>query len=138
MLDLKAIRREPEPVRAALARRRDGSEARLDRALELDVRWRELVPEVEALNAQLNEASQGIARAKRAGEDASAAIAEVQDVSRRAKAMREELSGVESELEAAVASLPNPPDPSAADEDTTLREVGDASRTGPDHLELAG
>ena len=36
MLDLKAIRRDPEPVRAALARRRDGSEATLDRVLELD------------------------------------------------------------------------------------------------------
>ena len=36
MLDLKEIRRDPEPVRAALARRRDGSDARLDRVLRLD------------------------------------------------------------------------------------------------------
>ena len=114
MLDLKAIRRDPEPVRAALARRRDGSDARLDDALALDARWLELVPEVEGLRARQNEASQGIARAKKAGEDASAAIAEMRELSRRLKALTEELSGVEAERELALRSLPNPPDPSAA------------------------
>src|SRR5215218_7602101 len=138
MLDLKAIRRDPEPVRAALARRRDGSDQRLDDALALDAKRLELLPEVEALRARQNEASQGIARAKKAGEDASAAIAEMQDVSRRVKALGEELSGVEAELEQALAGLPNPPDPNAADEDTTLREVGEATKAGADHLELAG
>jgi seryl-tRNA synthetase len=138
MLDLKAIRRDPESVRAALARRRDGSDARLDTALQLDARWLELVPEVEALRARQNEASGGIARAKKAGEDASAAIAEMQELSRRVKALGEELTGVEAERDEAVASLPNPPDPTAADEDTTVREVGEATATGRDHLELAG
>jgi seryl-tRNA synthetase len=138
VLDLKAIRRDPEPVRSALARRRDGSEQRLDDALALDARRLELVPEVESLRARQNEASQGIARAKKAGEDASAAIAEMQDVSRRVKALGEELKGVESELETVLGTLPNPPDPTAADTDTTLREQGDATKSGADHLELAG
>ena len=141
MLDLKAIRRDPEPVRAALARRRDGSDQRLDDALALDAKRLELLPEVEALRARQNEASQGIARAKKAGEDASGAIAAMQEVSRRVKALGEDLSGAEAELEAALASLPNPPDPTAADEDTTLREVGDARMPAHpplDHLELAG
>src|SRR5215208_6584994 len=134
MLDLRAIRRDPDAVRAALGRRRDGSDARLDEVLRLDERRRELLPEVEGLRARQNEASQGIARAKKAGEDASAAIAEMQEVSRRVKALGEELKGIEAELDRALASLPNPPDPSAADEDTTLREVGDATNTGADHL----
>jgi len=138
VLDLKAIRRDPEPVRSALARRRDGSEQRLDDALALDARRLELVPEVESLRARQNEASQGIARAKKAGEDASAAIAEMQDVSRRVKALGEELKGVESELETVLGTLPNPPDPTAADTDTTLREQGEATKAGADHLELAG
>jgi len=138
VLDLKAIRRDPDPVRAALARRRDGSDQRLDDALALDARQLELRPEVEGLRARQNEASQGIAQAKKAGEDASAAIAEMQEVSRRVKALGEELKGIEAELETAVASLPNPPDPTAADEDTTLRVVGDATKSGADHLELAG
>ena len=71
MLDLKAIRRDPDAVRAALARRGDGSDARLGEALALDERRRELLPEVEGLRARQNEASQGIAQAKKAGEDAA-------------------------------------------------------------------
>jgi seryl-tRNA synthetase len=138
VLDLKAIRREPEPVRAALARRGDGSDERLTQALALDERRRALLPEVESLRAQQNEASQQIARAKKEGGDASEAIAAMQDVSKRAKALTAELAEVEAELEAALQSLPNPPHPTAADEDTVLREVGDATKTGKDHLELAG
>jgi seryl-tRNA synthetase len=138
MLDLKAIRRDPEPVRTALARRRDGSEERLDAALALDARRRELLPEVESLRARQNEASQAIGRAKQEGRDASAEIAEMQDVARRVKTLGEELGAAEAELESALALLPNPPDPTATDTDTTIREVGEAGRTGPDHLELAG
>ena len=35
-------------------------------------------------------------------------------------------------------ALPNLPDPTAADEDEVLREVGEAGASGADHLELAG
>ena len=140
MLDLRAIRRDPAPVRAALARRRDGSEERLAAALALDERRRALLPEVEAPRARRNEVSQAIGRAKQGGGDASAAIAEMQEVAGRVKALGEELARVERELDGALASLPNPPDPSAADEDTPLRDwaPADALREGGrDHLELA-
>jgi seryl-tRNA synthetase len=138
VLDLRAISRDPEPVRAALARRRDGSEERLDRALELFARRTALRPELEALQARRNEASAAIGRAKQAGEDASAAIAEMQDVARRVKELEAESASIEAELAEANAALPNPPDPSAADADTVLREWGSGSPSGRDHLELAG
>jgi seryl-tRNA synthetase len=138
MLDLNAIRRDPEPVRAALARRRDGSEATLERVLALDVRRRELLPETEALRARQNEASAAIGRAKQAGGDASEEIAAMQDVARRVKTLNEELAGVDAELDEAMLALPNPPDPTAADEDTTIREVGEAGKGGRDHIEVAG
>jgi seryl-tRNA synthetase len=141
VLDLKAIRRDPDAVRAALARRGDGSEARLDEVLRTDERRRALLPEVEGLRARQNEASQGIAQAKKAGEDAAGAIAEMQEVSRRVKGLNEELAGVEAALEAALASLPNPPDPTAADADESLREVGEprlGAADARDHLDLAG
>ena len=133
----------PAPVLEALARRRDGSDAQLERALALDVRRRELLPEVEGLKAQQNTASQAIAAAKKAGEDAADAIAGMQEVARRGKALREELDGVQADLDAALAALPNPPDPSATDEDEVLYERGepgnDSDRHPPrDHLELAG
>src|SRR5918994_5576817 len=137
MLDLRAIRDDPEPVPAALARRRDGSDALFDRVLALDVRRRELLPEVEGLKARQNAASQAIAAAKQAGEDASGAIAEMQDVARRGKALREELDGVQADLDEALALLPNPPDPTAADADEVLYERGEGGRAGKDHLELA-
>jgi seryl-tRNA synthetase len=137
VLDLKAIRADPEPVRAALARRRDGSEALLDRALELDARRRALLPEVEGLKARQNEASQAIAAAKKSGGDASEEIAAMQEVARRAKALREELDGVQAELDETLSLLPNPPLPDAPDEDTVLYERGEAGRSGKDHLELA-
>ena len=108
MLDLKAIRRDPDAVRAALARRGDGSDARLDEALALDERRRELLPEVEGLRARQNEASQGIAQAKKAGEDAAGAIAEMQEVSRRVKGLTEELAAVEAALEAALGLAAQP------------------------------
>jgi seryl-tRNA synthetase len=138
VLDLREIRRDPEPVRAALARRRDGSEERLDRALELDARRRALLPEVEGLRARRNEASQAIGRAKQAGGDAAEEIAAMQEVARRVKALGDELAEVEAELDAVLGSLPNPPDPTAADEDATVREVGAPGAAGRDHLELAG
>jgi seryl-tRNA synthetase len=143
MLDLKAIRPDPAPVRAALARRRDGSEERLDRALELDARWRALTGEVEELRAQRRTYSEAIGKAKQAGADASDAIARTQELSPRLKALEEELTALELELQQVVASLPNPPDPTAPDEDEPLREVGEAGNPNHphpprDHLELGG
>ena len=142
MLDLKQVRRDPAPVREALARRRDGSDARLDRALELDERVRALRPETEGLRARQNEASKAIGQAKQAGRDAADEIAAMQEIAARVKALGQELAGAEADLQEALASLPNPPDPTAADEDTTLREVGEVRRDRPhpprDHLELAG
>ncbi|WP_028058996.1 serine--tRNA ligase [Candidatus Solirubrobacter pratensis] len=141
MLDLRSISRDPAPVRAALARRRDGSEERLDRALELQARRTALRPELEGLQARRNEASAAIGQAKKAGEDASTAIAEMQDVARRVKELEAESAAVEAELAEANASLPNPPDPSAADADTVLRDWSPptpGASAGRDHLELAG
>ena len=62
----------------------------------------------------------------------------MQEVARRARALRDELDGVQAELDEALASLPNPPDPTAADADEVLYERGAAAPTGRDHLELAG
>jgi seryl-tRNA synthetase len=138
VLDVNVIRREPEAVRKALARRGDGCEAGVDRVLELDGRRRELLPEVERLRAERNAASEAIATAKRAGEDASAAIAAMRDLGAREKVLGRELGDVEERLREVLASLPNMPLEDAAATDTVVREVGEAGRTGRDHLELAG
>ena len=138
MLDLKAIRAEPAGVRAALARRGEAPVAALDRALELDERRRSLLPALERLRAERNAASKRIGEVQREGGDASGAIAEVRATSEREKELDAELRQVQAELDAALAALPNPPDETAAPEDTVVREVGEAGASGRDHLDLLG
>jgi seryl-tRNA synthetase len=124
-------------VRAALERRKAPVE-RLDDVIRLDARRRELLPEVESLRATQNKASEAIAQAKRSGEDADAAIAEMREVASRVKEMQAELATVEDELNAAMPALPNLPLESSPVEEEVLREVGEAGKTGRDHLELLG
>jgi seryl-tRNA synthetase len=137
LLDLREIRDDPEPARAAL-RRRGFDPAVLDEALELDERRRVILPELEELRRRKNEASKRIGELKRAGEDASAAIAEVGRVSAREKELEEELRAVEERRAAALAALPNLPDETAPQQDEVLREEGESGRTGRSHVELLG
>ena len=136
MLDLREIRQDPERARAALARRGDASA--LDEALSLDDRRRELLPELEALRAEKNQASKRIGELQRAGEDASSAIEAVRGASTREKDLETELREVEERRDVALGALPNLPDPSAADSDEVVREWGEAGASGRDHLELLG
>jgi seryl-tRNA synthetase len=109
--------------------------------LALDVRRRELLPQVEGLRAEQNGANQAIAAAKKAGEGADEAIAHMREVAAQAKALQEELTQVDAELTPTLAQLPNLPEESAAPEDTVIKEVGEPwvpSFPVRDHLELAG
>jgi seryl-tRNA synthetase len=137
MLDLRQIREDPQPARDALARR-GIDPAVIDEVLELDERRRALLPELEDLRAQKNQASKRIGELQRSGEDASEAIAETRGLSEREKQLEEELRAVEERRTTVLLSLPNLPDPSAADEDEVIREVGDAGKTGRNHVELLG
>jgi seryl-tRNA synthetase len=138
VLDLRRLRAEPDAIRAALARRGDGSDARVGEVLELDERRRQVLPELEALRARKNAASDAIATAKRSGEDAGAAIAAMREVGAREKRLSGELADIDERLRVAMAGLPNPPQEGAPAQDTPIREVGQAGATGKDHLELAG
>src|SRR5215210_443656 len=137
MLDLRQIRENPQPARDALARR-GIDPALLDEALELDERRRALLPELEDLRARKNQASKRIGELQRSGGDASEAIAETRGLSEREKQLEEELRAVEERRTGVLLSLPNLPDPTAADEDEVLREVGEAGGTGRTHVELLG
>jgi seryl-tRNA synthetase len=134
MLDLKLLRREADEVRAALARR--GAADAVDELLQLDGRRREILPELEGLRAQRNEASEAIGQAKRSGEDAADAIAQMREVGTRIKALETELAQADAALESKMASLPNLPDPTAADEDAVVKEWGEPRSGGRDHVDL--
>jgi seryl-tRNA synthetase len=146
MLDLKRIRQDPDAVRAALARRGEQAVAGLDRVIELDARRRELLPELEGLRAEQNEANARIRAASGGTGDPDLRereIAAMRDVAARAKELERELATVEEDLRAALAPLPNLPDPSAAPgpEDELVRTVGEPRTLAfepRDHLQLAG
>jgi seryl-tRNA synthetase len=137
VLDLRQIREDPGLAREALARR-GVDPAVLDEALELDERRRALLPELEELRRRKNEASKRIGELQRSDEDASEAIAEVRSASGREKELAEELRSVEERRAAALAALPNLPDPSAPPADEVLRVVGEPGAEGRDHVELLG
>ena len=137
MLDLRRIRREPEAVRDALVRRGVDADA-IDRLLALDERRREAVTAHERLRAEQKAAGEEIGRAKKTGEDASEAIARMQEVAAEVKRLDADRDAAERDRDALLLTLPNLADPDAPPEDAVLREVGDATKTGRDHLELAG
>ena len=139
MLDLRLIRREPETVRAALARRDPELAERVDRVVELDSGWREAAQAAESLRAEQKTASEEVAAGKRDRRDVSEQLERLKTLSSEVKALGEQARGAEEELQALLRTLPNLPDPTAAEpEDEVLRVVGDGSKTGRDHLELAG
>jgi seryl-tRNA synthetase len=142
MLDLKLIRSDPERVKAALARR--AAAEGVDELLALDARRRELLPEVEAAQAERRTLSRQIGEAKQKGEEAEGLVARVQGLKERIEAGRAELEKVDAELEEVATALPNLPDPDAPDgmteEDAVvLREVGERPSFDfepRDHLDL--
>jgi seryl-tRNA synthetase len=142
VLDLKRIREDPVGVRAALARRGAGAADGLDRVIVLDARRRQLLPELEGLRAEQNEANTRIRSASQAAER-EREIEAMRSVAARVKELERELGEVELGLQSALAPLANLPDPSAAagPEDELVREVGEIPQLDfqpRDHLELAG
>ncbi|MBV9414031.1 MAG: serine--tRNA ligase [Solirubrobacterales bacterium] len=130
---MQLIRRDPDAVRSALARRGDMNAAGVDRVLEHDQRWREIRTALEELQAEQNRASRG-----RKGPPTPEEREQLAALAARGRELSDEEAAVRTERDAALAALPNLPAPDAPDEDTVLREVGEAGATGKDHLELAG
>ena len=133
MLDIRLIRREPDAVRAALARRDAAAAEGVDRVLELDERWRALTTELEALRAEQNQASRALR-----GAPSDQQRAELAELAARGRSLSDEETTLRTRRDAELASLPNLPAADAPAQDEVLREVGEGRPSGRDHLELAG
>jgi len=140
VLDLRRIRSEPDAVREALARRDAALAARVDEVLRLDAQRRAAITEAESLRAEQKRASEAIAAAKRAGDDAGPALERTRELAERARALAEGARAADEALQGALRALPNLPDPTAAPHDAVVREVGEPRvlAHARDHLELAG
>jgi seryl-tRNA synthetase len=111
VLDIKAIREDPEPFRRGLARRNLGDA--VDELLEADGLRRSLTARVEELRAQQNRASKQIGTAS--GEEKQRLIAEVSQVSAEVKELEPQLAEAEGRLNDLLARTPNVPHESAPD-----------------------
>ncbi|MDP9067760.1 MAG: serine--tRNA ligase [Actinomycetota bacterium] len=140
MIDLRLLRDAPDAVRAAYARR--GGVDGLDHVIELDLRHRDLLRQVEDLRAEQNRASKAIGAAPR--DERSAAIAHAKELSDRLKGLEPELEQLDASLAEAAVHLPNFPHDSVpeglTEEDNVVeREEGekrDFDFEPKDHVEL--
>jgi len=131
VIDLRAARANPDPVRAALARK--GAADAFDRLLAADERWRALVPRVDELRA----------RTKLKGKPTPEQLEALQAVKAELKRVEDELAAAEAERDALALRVPNPPhddvpDGATDDDAREVRRVGEppALADPRDHLEL--
>src|SRR5438067_6537970 len=140
MLDLRAIREDPEPFRAGLARR--GAASDLDRLLTLDEKERALKVQVEDLRAEQNRASREIGRASEG--ERQRLIESVKGLSEQLEGLEPQLEAVQEEVRALLSRIPNVPHQSVPDgeddEDNRIeRDEGSPPRfpfEPRDHVEL--
>ena len=111
MLDIRAIREDPERFRAGLARRNMADA--VDELLGADERRRSLTARVEELRAEQNRASKQIGKAR--GDEKQNLIAAVAEVSKEIQKLEPQLADAEAELNALLARVPNVPHESAPD-----------------------
>jgi len=122
MIDVRAARNDPEHYRAALARR--GAGDAFDELLAADARWRELVPQVDELRANQ----------KLQGKPTPEQLEELRARKERLSELETRLADAETERDAALAKVPNPPHESAAD-GVTEDDAVEIRRWGePPHL----
>jgi len=129
VLDAKMLRADPDRVKQALQNRGKSLDD-VNRFLELDVKRRELLQEVEVLKNRRNTVSQEVAAKKKAGEDAEALILEMRDVGDRIKVLDEEVRTVEEELNVTLLSIPNVPHDSvpvgtSEEDNKEIRRIGE-------------
>jgi seryl-tRNA synthetase len=126
-------------VKAALTRRGDGYADAVDRVLVADERWRALTTRAEELKAEQNAAGKQVGELKRAGEDATEAMARSTQLKEQVGPAEDEARQAKADLDTLLVTLPNLTDPSAPEkEEEVIRQVGEAGKSGKDHLELLG
>jgi seryl-tRNA synthetase len=107
MIDINRIRENPEAVRQALLKRVD--DVSFDELLAWDRARREAIVEGDALKARRNQVSAEIPKLKKRGEDTTAILQEMKDVSSRVKELDAERDELETKIDGFLVALPNIP-----------------------------
>ncbi|MDP4176639.1 MAG: serine--tRNA ligase [Bacteroidota bacterium] len=145
MLDLKFIRENPELVKQGIQNKNEKS--RVDEILALDEKRRQLILNTDELKMKRNQASSQIPMMKKSGQDTSALMAEMKQVSDMITDYDSQLKNVEDELDKILMYIPNLPSStvpvgkSAADNVEVKRWLPDgfsleSDKKATDHVEL--
>ena len=110
MLDIKFIREHPDLVKEGINKK--GGVDNVDQILSLDTQRRELLQKGEVLKNRRNVVSEEIGKLKKSGQDASSALAEMENVKVQIKTFDEEIKQIEENLNKLMLSVPNVPHPS--------------------------
>jgi len=108
MLDIRFVRANPDVIRDDLKKRNDMEKiAWIDDLLVQDIRHRELIGQTNELRRRRNSISYDINRAKKAGEDASALIAEAAGLPGRIKENEAEMEEISKKIRYYLMRIPN-------------------------------
>ncbi|MCL2672371.1 MAG: serine--tRNA ligase [Clostridiales bacterium] len=143
MLDIKRIRKNPQELIDAMAKRR-GKGVDVSAFLEIEERRRKLMAEVEEKKATRNSVSADIAIKAKAKEDTEALKAAMRSLGEEIKALETELNALQAEVDAFLYRIPNIPHESvpegSSDEDNVELRRGGTPRafafTPKPHWEL--
>ncbi|HCZ07277.1 MAG: seryl-tRNA synthetase [Thermotogota bacterium] len=132
MVDIKALRENPEEFRNALIKRQMPTDL-LEEILNLDEERRRLITETNQLRAKRNELSREVAKLKKSDTDASTLIEESKQIGERIKAIENRLSEIDGRVNYLLLSFPNPPHESVPvgkdeTENVVIRQWGEPRR----------
>lgn len=108
MIDIKRIRENPEEIRRGLSSRGAGHSV-IEKIIDMDMRRRNILSELEALRNRRNKTSEEIGRLKRQGIDTSQMQEEVRKWGEDITRLNNELRDVEKSLSAIMLTIPNVP-----------------------------
>ena len=146
MLDIKLIREKPDFVRARLATRGAGDEAKIDELLKLDGQRRKILAEVETLKAQRNRVSKeiGALMSQKKTAEAGAKKAETKDLGDKIAALDKDAAQADAARDSLMLQLPNLPHESVkvgktAEDNPVIRTFGEKAAFAfkpKSHMEL--
>src|SRR5579871_3187986 len=129
MLDLNFVRENLPLVEEKLRQRGADPAAVLKDFREVDTRRRQAITEAETSKAQRNKASEEIAKLKKSGQDASAAMAQTKELREKISELEKTATDLDGRLRDIMASIPNLPHSSvpvghSADDNVEVRRWG--------------
>ena len=109
MIDIRAIREDPDAIRQRLSARHDGSADLIDEVLSCDEKRRKAETGKQQLQAERKKTSKEIGTLRSKGEDSSTIEAQVKKIAEQIKGLDEERSAAEARQTELLLNIPNLP-----------------------------